>query len=214
MSFFLGFVRLGPRGRPSLFFRYHNGLLAPSEDNFLNSRTQVAHSTHRQIGLSDSNFVDFYGATCCRADGEVVEPRIYFKVIHTNPSGQHRVARPVAAGGDLRADHLAVSIVHCQFGTTPRYEVSGPTGMLLRERVSVLSYLHSDAAKLQTCLMSHDDDRALTCSLKGLEGCKSACCVIPSMPSPPSHSLRQKVLGSEPKVQIRSDATFKDTEGI
>jgi hypothetical protein len=106
------------------------------------------------------------------------EERIYFKVIHSTPSGQHRLARPVAAGGTLRADHLAVAVVHCQQGPAgqPRFEVSGPTGQLLRERVAIMSYLHSDPGKLRTLLLSHEDDRKLTCSLKGFEGVRGRRC--------------------------------------
>ena len=102
----------------------------------------------------------------CRA-----EDRVYFKIIHLAPNNQKVVARQLAAGGKVRADHMAIAVVHC--GDGGRYEVSGPTGSALQERVALFSSLHSDPQKLRTTLLAHDDDRQVACSVRGMEGCSA-----------------------------------------
>ena len=40
----------------------------------------------------------------------------------------------------------------------------------MQDRVSVLTCLHTDPRLLRTTMLSHDDDRAVTCTISGLEG--------------------------------------------
>jgi len=97
--------------------------------------------------------------------------RIYFKVVHKTPSRQKRLARPAAAAGTLQADHLAVTLLHCQNSADgiPRFDVSVSLGAELRTRVVVLSYLHSDPMALKADLLVHADPSELACRVEGLD---------------------------------------------
>jgi hypothetical protein len=104
------------------------------------------------------------GIVCSFSDSRraVAGPRIYFRVVHTNPSNQKRLPLPAAAGGSLRKDHLTVCLVDMQDeGGTRQLDLSGFVGAALHDRVVTLTCLHSDPQKLRTDLLEHQDDKTL-----------------------------------------------------
>ena len=105
--------------------------------------------------------------TCMVQEDEGIEaPRVFFRVVHR---ALGRRKQPVAAGGSMNGDLLAVSIVNCTETALGRLRVdlSGAAGSALCDRVAFISYLHADAMWLRTALLQHVDERSLESVIEG-----------------------------------------------
>ena len=97
---------------------------------------------------------------------EVGDPVILFGIAHTNPSKQHVLKGPAAAGQRLPNHVMAIAVLLSQGSNE---EVQLNTSEIVHEHLMILSLLSTDMQMIRHGLLQHQEEGRLNYSFKKLE---------------------------------------------